>query len=128
LWRSREYRAIRRRIASGQPTDTWQEDDLHFFIFQLREDKRLDYTPFDPAVAVFVMTVGSNQPFSAVTVEPGRDGQEIVIDLRAPRTIWGRVVQHVSFAAQSMMKPWNARLPRFTGRPSGAAPERESGW
>jgi hypothetical protein len=119
---------IRRRIASVQPTDTWQEDGLHFFVFQLRDDDRLDYSPFDPVVAVFVMTADRRWPIAAVTVEPGQAGQvETVTDLRAVRPIWYRLAGWAAHITVPMAERWNAWRPRSRSWLPGAMPEHESG-
>jgi hypothetical protein len=110
LRRSRAYRAVRRRITSSQPTDTWQEDDLHYFAFTLRDDVQLDYTPFDPAVAVFIMAADARRPISAVTVEPDATGQnEVITDLLEGRAIWSRLKRWARAAMTTVTARWTAR-------------------
>lgn len=89
LRRSAEFRSIRRRLVEQNPTDTWLEDGLHFFVFTLTAGAQLDYTPFDPPQAVFVFDDATRSMGSAVVVEsptPAADPQ--VIDLRASRRAW----------------------------------------
>jgi len=81
-----EFAAICRRLLTDLPLDTWQEDELHFFVFGLRpasgaaiEHGAGSETP----VAVFIMTSASDAPISAVVVTPGPDGAEPEVqDLR----------------------------------------------
>ena len=86
LQASAEFAAIGPRLHSDVPLDTWEEDALHFFVFQLRpadgggiEHAAGSETP----VAVFIMTSASDAPISAVVVTPGPDGAEPEVqDLR----------------------------------------------
>jgi len=85
---SSEFAAIGPRLLTDLPLDTWQEDELHFFVFRLNpasgagiEHRAESETP----VAVFVMESGSDALVSAVVVTPGPDGVEAEVhDLRIP--------------------------------------------
>lgn len=85
---SEEFVIIRDRLTSERFLDSWQEEGLHFFVFQLRhlggEAAESEVAP-DAPVAVFVMHPESDVPVSAVvvTTRPGGDEAE-VRDLRAP--------------------------------------------
>jgi hypothetical protein len=65
--RSREYRLIRGRIADLKPTDSWEQDDLRFFTFELRSPNEEAQTG-ECDVAVFAMNPESAQLVSAVVV------------------------------------------------------------
>jgi hypothetical protein len=84
LKRSREYGAIRKRVADLRPVDSWQDDQFHFFVFALRPAENAPATSEAP-VAVFAMHTESTGPVSAVVVTPCPDGaQAEVRDLREP--------------------------------------------
>jgi len=83
LKRSRNYGAIRPRVADLKPIDAWQEESFHFFVFQLRPGEGVEGCMTEPPVAVFVMHPESPVPVSAVVVTPGVDGEHAeVTDLR----------------------------------------------
>ena len=82
---SAEFAAIGSRLRTDVPLDTWQEDELHFFVFQLRPDGVAGGVELDAPVAVFVMHVASDAPISAVVVTTRPDGTEPEVhDLRTP--------------------------------------------
>ncbi|MBX6722051.1 MAG: hypothetical protein IRY92_02245 [Dactylosporangium sp.] len=84
LRRSPEFAAIAERVVGDGPVDTWQEDDLHFFVFRLGPEEDAPATP-EPPVAVFVMAPGQTEPVSAVTVTPTAEGDAAeVVDIRDP--------------------------------------------
>ena len=88
LKRSREYGAIRKRVADLRPVDSWQEDQVHFFVFALRPEENAPATPEAP-VAVFAMHAECTEPLSAVVVTPSLDGvQAEVRSLREPATVY----------------------------------------
>lgn len=76
LKHSLEYQVIRDRLGSFEPVDAWQEEDLHFFVFQLRAVDSLFANPSEPAVAVFTMHPQRGDMVSAVIVTPQHDGAE----------------------------------------------------
>jgi Carboxypeptidase regulatory-like domain len=76
LKRSREYHAVRPRVSDLRPTDAWQQDGLHFFVFALHPIDGEATTPTDPPVAVFAMRPDAESPVSAVVVRPLPDGLE----------------------------------------------------
>jgi hypothetical protein len=87
LKRSREYGAIRKRVADLRPVDSWQEDQVHFFVFALRPEDNAPATP-EPPLAVFAMHRESTEPVSAVVVTASPDGaQAEVRSLREPETV-----------------------------------------
>ncbi len=53
LKRSRECGAIRSRVSDLRPSDAWQQDGLHLFVFRLRSIEGDVIAPADPPVAVF---------------------------------------------------------------------------
>jgi hypothetical protein len=85
---SAEFTTIAPRLAADRPLDAWQEDDLHFFVFQLRPDdgEEMEHeAESESPVAVFVMDSASDAPISAVVVRPSGDGAEVAVhDLRTP--------------------------------------------
>ena len=88
LKRSREYGAIRKRVTDLRPVDSWQEDQVHFFVFALRPEDNAPATP-EPPLAVFAMQRGSTEPVSAVVVTASPDGvQAEVRSLREPDTVY----------------------------------------
>jgi hypothetical protein len=88
LKRSRQYGAIRTRVADLRPVDSWQEDQVHFFVFALRPEENTPATP-EPPLAVFAMQRGSAEPVSAVVVTASPDGvQAEVRSLHEPGTIY----------------------------------------
>jgi len=85
LKRSRAYGSIRRRVADLHPIDAWQQDDVHFFVFQLRP-KNGSVTP-EPPTAVFAVHAGYKEPLSALVVTPQTNGGEPeIMDLRPLET------------------------------------------
>ena len=88
LKRSREYGAIRKRVADLRPVDSWQDDQFHYFVFAVRPAENAPATSEAP-VAVFAMHAESTGPVSAVVVTPGPDGvQAEVRDLREPDNVY----------------------------------------
>jgi hypothetical protein len=79
LKRSREYHALRPRVSDLRPTDAWQQDGLHFFVFALHPIDGEATTPDEPPVAVFAMRPDAENPVSAVVVRPRPDGLEPLI-------------------------------------------------
>lgn len=108
LRRTWEYRSTRKQMTSEQPLDTWQDEGAHFFVFELKPDETLDFTPLDPAVAVFVMTAESGELLSAVSVTPSLDGSEAVIDdLRRQESGWlDRLGRAGETAISPVLGPW----------------------
>jgi hypothetical protein len=89
LKRSAEFAAIRRRVADHHHLDSWQEDDLHFFVFQLRPAEGAAANGTEAPVAVFAMHPEFAAPVSAVVVTPSPGGAEAEIrDLRAPDNVY----------------------------------------
>ncbi len=85
LKKSPEYRAIRPRVASPQAIDSWQDEGVHFFVFQLNVVEGAAAVPDDPPVVVFAMHPEEPAPVSVVVVTPKPGGEDAdVIDLREP--------------------------------------------
>jgi hypothetical protein len=85
LKKSPEYRAIRPRVASPRAVDSWQDEGVHFFVFQLNPVECAAAVLDNPAVVVFAMHPERPAPVSAVVVTPPPGGQEAeVVDLRQP--------------------------------------------
>ena len=89
LKRSPEYRAIRRRVASPRPVDSWFDQELHFFVFQLQCANGAGRNGAEPPVAVFTMHPEAPEPISAVLITPNPNGAEAeVTDLRVPERVY----------------------------------------
>ena len=89
LKRSRDYGAIRPRVADLKPIDAWQEDGFHFFVFRLRPVDVVERSLPGPPVAVFVMHPESMAPLSAVVVAPSPSGEQAeVTDVRNPGNVY----------------------------------------
>ena len=84
LKRSREFRALRPRLAGQAPHpvyDSWLEDGFHFFVFLLASER--DASDRDAGMAVFAMHPDQQDPVSAVTVVPTEASRTAeVTDLR----------------------------------------------
>jgi hypothetical protein len=116
LKRSRKYGLLRPRIADLRPADAWQQDGLHFFVFELRP-KRLPHrrvreipvvgSPKPPGGLCHAPDPGT--PISAVEVTPRPDDDQIVL-VEAPTATQSR----------------NARVAtaRMTRRSSDGSPPR----
>ena len=64
--------------------DSWQEDELHFFVFRLEAATR---EAAEPPMAVFAATSNPREVVSAVIVSPSLDGETAeVVDIRAPES------------------------------------------
>ena len=83
LKKSPEYRTIRPRVVSPQAIDSWQDEGVHFFVFQLNPVEGAAAVPDDPPVVVFAMHPEEPAPISVVVVTPKPGGEEAeVVDLR----------------------------------------------
>jgi hypothetical protein len=76
LKRSRQYRTVRSRVSDLRPSDAWQQDDLHFFVFSLNRVEGDARPPVEAPVAVFAMRRDVQDPVSAVVVRSRADSQE----------------------------------------------------
>ena len=87
LKRSRTYGTIRPRVADLRPVDSWQQEGLHLFVFQLRADgaNGVADTPESP-VAVFAMHPDSKEPVSAIVVRSIPGGQFAEVKDVLPKT------------------------------------------
>jgi hypothetical protein len=74
-------------VADLRPTDSWRQDELHFFVFSLRP---LDGAVLpEPPLAVFAMHPAAGEPVSGVVVTPGQTGEDAqVMDLRQPEDVY----------------------------------------
>jgi hypothetical protein len=80
LKRSREYRALRPRVAELKPIDSWIQEGLHFFVFQLKPEDGLPEAP----VAVFAIEPLAQEVVSAVAISSQPNGASPEVhDLRA---------------------------------------------
>ena len=87
--RSAEFARIRKRVADHHHLDSWQEDDVHFFVFLLHPAPDSTADPANPPVAVFAMHADFADPISAVVVTPSQDGAAAEIqDLRLPDNVY----------------------------------------
>lgn len=85
LRESQEYQAIENRVATAAPGDSWQEEGLHFFVFQLLPMDESSANGHEPPVAVFSMDPVQRALISAVVVSSPTDNDEpAVINLRDP--------------------------------------------
>lgn len=84
LKRSREFRALRARLAGQAPHplyDSWLDDGFHFFVFLLAANEQAAASA--AGLAVFAMHPDQTEPVSAVTVVPSETGRDAEItDLR----------------------------------------------
>jgi hypothetical protein len=102
LKKSPEYRAIRPRVASPRAVDSWQDQGVHFFVFQLESLEGLAAVPGDPPVVVFAMHPEEPGPVSAVVVTPKPGGEEAeVVDLRQPESAYTAAYIGASAPAQA---------------------------
>jgi hypothetical protein len=89
---SAEFDMIRPRLAGDHHVDSWQEDGLHFFVFQLKPANGAmngHATEMESPVAVFVMHSDQQEPVSAIVVTPLADGSDAEIrDLRTPDMVY----------------------------------------
>jgi peroxiredoxin len=83
LHQSKEYRSISDHLASPQLADSWQEDGLHYFVFELSEPNRGEQGT-EPATAVFIVQPDPTEVVSAVIVSPNSGQDPDIIDLREP--------------------------------------------
>jgi hypothetical protein len=82
----REFDVLRGRLADTAPIDSWQQDGLHFFVFQLVPEIN---SSLEPPTAVFTVSPEVPDPLSAVLVTPQRDGGEAEVkDLCNPETVY----------------------------------------
>jgi hypothetical protein len=89
LKKSPEYRMIRRRRASPRVVDSWQEDGLHFFVFELPPLDSTEANPHEPPVAVFTMHPDESLPLSVVVVTSSANGEEAeIMNLRDPDGVY----------------------------------------
>ena len=92
LKRSPEFAAIRRRVANHHHLDSWQEDGLHFFVFQLHPAEVVAANgarATEAPVAVFTMHPEQTEPVAAVVVTPSPNGAEAEIrDLREHDSVY----------------------------------------
>ncbi len=86
LKRSAEYASIRRRVADPRAIDSWLEDGLHFFVFELKPvAAKKAHLAAEAPLAVFAMHPQAPIPISAVVVTPTGNGEQAEIrDLRDP--------------------------------------------
>jgi hypothetical protein len=104
LKRSPEYRAIRRRVASPRPLDSWFDRELHFFVFQLQavNGNGSGVSPVEPPVAVFTMHPEAPEPISAVMITPSPNGAEAeVTDLRVPERVYSAPLSSPALSPQA---------------------------
>jgi peroxiredoxin/uncharacterized membrane protein YphA (DoxX/SURF4 family) len=85
---SSEYRKLQDRGSQPSLADSWQEDDLHFFVFLPEEMNGTESAAVAPT-AVFVMRPGVDEPVSAVVVIPKDGGEPDIVNLRPPDQVEG---------------------------------------
>jgi hypothetical protein len=82
--KSPEYRKMRPRLAGPAPVDSWEDEGLHYFVFQMKpEDGAAEGA--EPPVAMFTMRRDEADPAGVlvITLGPGGD-HAVVTDLRHP--------------------------------------------
>ena len=93
LKKSPEYRTIRPRVANPRAIDSWQEDGLHFFVFQLHPVNGGENSSAEPPVTVFCMHPEAATPISAVVVTLSLSGEEAeIMNLREPENTYSAAV------------------------------------
>jgi len=71
-----------------RPTDSWQQEGLHLFVFALRAEEESASFP-EPPVAVFTMHPAAAEPISAIIVTPQPGGADAEVrDLHKPDTAY----------------------------------------
>ena len=86
---SDEYQGLNEQVANPEPVDSWQEDGLHFFVFQLHAVATAVDVASAAPMAVFAMHPPEQAPVSAVVVRPGVNGEEAdVLDVRLPENAY----------------------------------------
>ncbi len=86
---SDEYQGLNGQVANPEPVDSWQEDGLHFFVFQLHAAATAVDVASAAPMAVFAMHPPEQAPVSAVVVRPGVNGEEAdVLDVRLPENAY----------------------------------------
>jgi tetratricopeptide (TPR) repeat protein/glycosyltransferase involved in cell wall biosynthesis len=76
LQQTTAYDAIRSRLVGDVPTDTWQEDGLHYFAFDLLSIDESGPSLPEPETAVFAIHAESMRLISAIVVTPDANGGE----------------------------------------------------
>jgi hypothetical protein len=88
LKKSPEYRKVRAGLAGPAPFDSWDDERLHYFVFQIRPEA---YVPegAEPPVALFALRRDEPEPASAlvITARPGAEDAEVE-DLRQPGSVY----------------------------------------
>jgi hypothetical protein len=102
LKKSPEYRTIRPRIANPVAADSWQEGELHFFVFALTTADGSADTSSDPPVVVFTLHPDEPAPISVVVVTPQNNGEAKVTDLRQPNTTYIAPLSVATSSAQHL--------------------------
>jgi hypothetical protein len=75
LKRSPDYGRVRPRVAQLKPIDAWQDEGLHYFVFELKPDpQEPEGTP--PPIVVFTMHPEMPRPVAGVIVAPTADGKD----------------------------------------------------
>jgi hypothetical protein len=83
LKRSEQYVQIRTQVADPRPADTWQDEGLHYYVFELRsKNKSAKHSP----VALFTMLPGEPVPVLALVIKrDAKTRKANVVDLKQPR-------------------------------------------
>lgn len=85
LGQSPEYEAIRDRIISPWPLDSWQEDGFHYFVLELQPIGDPESSGQEPPTAVFTLHPESEELIAAVVVSPSATNEQAeIVDLREP--------------------------------------------
>lgn len=75
--RSEPYRAIRSRITSAAPSDSWYDEGLAFVVFDLQPARPLPAgSEVEGPLVVFVLAAASGALLAARVVERGDSGTE----------------------------------------------------
>ena len=124
LKKSPEYRTLRPRIAEPRAADSWQEEGLHFFVFELKPVAHQPVNVLEPPVVVFTMHPEDPVPVSVVVVTPSASGTEAeVLDLRQPQSAYttlfpgARLPEHAVAVGQHSAAPLSDPEPRAVGAP-----------
>ena len=75
---------MRPRLSSPAPFDSWEDEGLHYFVFQMKPEAGAA-AGAEPSVALFTMRRNETDPAGALVValDPGGD-EAVLTDLRQP--------------------------------------------
>jgi hypothetical protein len=83
---SPEYQELLPQLATSEPSESWQDENLHFFVFELMDQDGTITSEAEKRVVVITMRPAEASPVSVVVVSPGENGEEAQVrDMRQPQ-------------------------------------------